>query len=73
MKFGANRSQLYDAQKTARAKWDVAQDGWDDSARAEFAEQVWEPLDHAVSEVLQAVDLLSALFAQVRQDCEFTP
>jgi hypothetical protein len=73
MKFGANRSQLYDAQKTARAKWDAAQDGWDDAARAEFAEQVWEPLDHAVSEVLQAVDLLSALFAQVRQDCEFTP
>ncbi len=71
MRFGANRSQLYDAQKTARAKWDTAQDDWDDAARAEFDEQTWQPLDHAVADVLQAVDLLSSLFAQVRQDCEF--
>ena len=30
MKFGASRSQLYDAQKTARAKWEVATETWDD-------------------------------------------
>jgi hypothetical protein len=73
MRFGANRSQLYDAQKTARAKWDAAQDAWDDAARAEFDEHTWQPLDRAVTDVLEAVDQLTALFAQVRQDCEFTP
>ena len=73
MRVGANRGQLYDAQKVARSKWDDAQDAWSDAARAEFAEQTWEPLDHAVTDVLQAVDLLSALFAQVRAECEFTP
>ena len=73
MRVGSHRGQLYDAQKTARARWDAAQDDWDDAARAEFAEQVWEPLDHGVGDVLQAVDQLAALFAQVRQDCEFSP
>ncbi len=71
MKVGAHRSQLYDAQKVARAKWDSTQDAWDDSARAEFDEQTWQPLDRSVSDVLEAVDLLAALFAQVRADCEF--
>lgn len=71
MRFGTNRSQLYDAQKVARAKWELTQDAWDDAARAEFDEQTWQPLDKAVSDVLEAVDLLSALIAQVRADCEF--
>lgn len=73
MRFGSHRGQLYDAQKTARARWDDTRDAWDDAARAGFDEQAWQPLDHAVTDVLQAVDQLTALFAQVRQDCEFTP
>ncbi len=73
MKFGANRSQLYDAQKTARARWDGTSDTWNDAARVEFEDQIWLPLDGQVSNVLRAVDSLSVLFAQVRQDCEFNP
>jgi hypothetical protein len=72
MRFGATRSQLYDAQKTARHRWDDAADTWDDIARREFDEQVWQPLDQTVTDVLRAVDQLTALFAQVRQECEFT-
>lgn len=71
MKFGANRSQLYDAQKTARARWDSTAETWSDDARREFEEQVWEPLDRLVSDTLRAVDQLAVLFAEVRQDCEF--
>ncbi len=71
MRIGSNRSQLFDAQKVARAKWELAQDAWDDAARSEFDEQTWQPLDKAVGDVLQAVDLLAALFAQVRVECEF--
>ena len=71
MRIGSNRSQLFDAQKVARAKWDVVQDAWDDGTRAEFDEQTWQPLDKAVTDVLEAVDLLAALFSQVRAECEF--
>ncbi|OWK43530.1 hypothetical protein [Fimbriiglobus ruber] len=72
MKFGGNRGQLYDAQKTARARWDSTTEIWNDSTRLEFEQQVWEPLDDAVSGALAAVDQLAVLFTQIRQDCEFS-
>jgi hypothetical protein len=71
MRFGATRSQIYDAQKTARAKWDAAQDAWDDEVQRKHGETVIEPLDVAVSDALRAIDQLAVLFTQVRQDCEF--
>ena len=72
MKFGATRSQIYDAQKTARAKWDSTQDSWDDEVHLAHGEKVVEPLDAAVSDALRAIDQLAVLFTQIRQDCEFT-
>jgi hypothetical protein len=71
MRFGASRSQLYDAQKTARVKWDGTLDVWNDQARQDFQEKVWEPMDQYVSDVLRSVDQLTALFSQVRAECEF--
>jgi hypothetical protein len=71
MRFGTTRSQIYDAQKTARAKWDATSDSWDDEVRRGHGETVVEPLDAAVSNTLRAIDQLSVLFTQVRQECEF--
>lgn len=71
MRFGTTRSQIYDAQKTARAKWDAAQDSWDDEVRRGHGEKVVEPLDAAVSNALRAIDQLAVLFVQIRQECEF--
>jgi hypothetical protein len=71
MRFGASRSQLYDAQKSTRAKWELAQEDWDDQARRDFTKTIWEPLDAQVSEVLRAIDQLAVTLTQVRQDCEF--
>jgi hypothetical protein len=71
MRFGTTRSQIYDAQKTARAKWDETQDSWDDEVRRTHGETVVEPLDGSVSDALRAIDQLAVLFTQVRQDCEF--
>jgi hypothetical protein len=71
MRFGASRSQLYDAQKTARARWDATEEVWADATRKDFDEQTWVPLDRAVTDVLRAVDQLGVLFAQIRQECEF--
>ena len=71
MKFGTTRSQIFDAQKTAAAKWRATCDEWDDAVRREHGEQVVEELDNAVSETLRAIDLLATLFVQIRQECEF--
>jgi hypothetical protein len=71
MKFGASRSQLYDAQKTARAKWDFVLDVWTDSRKTEFEEKTWAPLDAQVGEYLRAVDQLAVIFTQVRSECAF--
>jgi hypothetical protein len=73
MKFGATRGQLYDAQKTARARWESAEELWHDDSRREFEDQVWVPMDQLVADVLRAVDQLAVLFTQVRQDCEYHP
>lgn len=71
MKFGATRSQIYDAQKTARAKWAETFDSWDDQVHQEHEDKVVQPLDAAVSDALRAIDQLAVLFTQIRQDCEF--
>jgi hypothetical protein len=71
VKFGTTRSQIYDAQKTARAKWLAAQDAWDDEVQRNHGEQFVEPLDEAVSDTLRAIDMLAVLFTQIRQECEF--
>ncbi len=71
MRFGTTRSQIYDAQKTAQAHWYATVDDWDDGVRREHDEGVWEPLDRTVSDALRAIDQLSVLFTQVRNECEF--
>lgn len=71
MKFGATRSQIYDAQKNARAKWDSIGDEWDDSVRRDHGEKVVHELDRSVSDVLSSIDQLTTLFVQIRQECEF--
>lgn len=70
MKFGSTRSHLYDAQKTARANWEAVQQVWQDRNRDEFDEQVFEPLDRLVTDALRGIDQLSAVFSQVRQECD---
>jgi hypothetical protein len=62
---------LYDAQKTARAKWEAVGELWNDSTRREFETKTWEPLDREAGEALRAMDQLAVLFAQVRQQCEY--
>ena len=71
MKFGASRSQLYDAQKTARARWELVTEVWSDDSRREFEEQTWQPLDQMASDALRAIDQLSVMMTQIRQECEF--
>jgi hypothetical protein len=71
MRFGTTRSQIYDAQKTARAKWAATAEEWDDAVRRNHGETVIEELDHSVSDILRAIDQLATLFVQIRQECEY--
>ena len=71
MKFGASRSQLYDAQKTARARWDFVTETWSDASRVEFEEATWQPLDQMATDALRGIDQLSVMITQIRQECEF--
>jgi hypothetical protein len=71
MRFGTTRSQIYDAQKTARAKWNATEDDWNDQVRREHGENVVEELDKNVSDILRAIDQLATMFVQIRQECEY--
>jgi hypothetical protein len=71
MRFGTTRSQFYDAQKNARARWEATCEEWDDDVRREHGELVVDELDKTVSDVLRAIDQLTTLFVQIRQECEF--
>ena len=71
MRFGTTRSQIYDAQKTARAHWSATEDEWNDQVRRDHSEIVWEPLDLTVSDTLRAIDQLTVLFSQIRNECEY--
>jgi hypothetical protein len=71
MRFGTTRSQIYDAQKTARVKWEITGDDWDDSVRRDHGEKIVDELDKTVSNILRAIDQLATLFTQIRQECEF--
>jgi len=71
MRFGTTRSQIYDAQKTARAHWAATEDHWSDEVRIEHGESVWDPLDQTVGDTLRAIDQLAVLFAQIRNECEY--
>jgi hypothetical protein len=71
MRFGATRSQIYDAQKTARARWDGTETDWNDPVRREHGETIVEPLDALVGDTLRAIDQLAVLFTQIRQECEY--
>jgi len=71
MRFGTTRSQVYDAQKSARARWDATCDEWDDGVRRSHGELVVVELDKAVSDVLRGIDQVATLFVQIRRECEF--
>jgi hypothetical protein len=73
MRFGTTRSQIYDAQKTARAKWQATEDDWNDQVRRDHGEVIVDELDKAVSNILRAIDQLATLFVQIRQECEHQP
>jgi hypothetical protein len=64
------RYKLHSALKTLRGVWEQASDRWKDPVRQQFEEQFWNTLEPAVLSTLAAMDRLSLVLREARQDCE---
>lgn len=69
MKIDAGRGKLYDAHKVIRSQWDAVSETWGDSVKAEFEEQVWDPLDQYTADGLRAIDRLAQILNECRRAC----
>ncbi len=70
MNLDAGRAMLHSAHKTLQAKWDAAEQCWQDEQRRLFEEQVGGPLRQMVGVVLQAVDQMQVQLHQMKRECE---
>jgi hypothetical protein len=69
MKVDGGRGKLYDAHKVIRRQWDEVNERWSDTVRAEFEEQIWDPLDQLTGDELRAIDRLSRILTECRREC----
>lgn len=70
MKVDAARGRLYDSFKNLGHRWSDTEELWGDEVKRDFEEKLWEPLGQMTSEALRAIDRLSQIFMQMRQECE---
>jgi hypothetical protein len=60
---------LFDALQQLRRRWDEIEPHWNDPVRLEFEEKIGEPLYLMSEETLRAIDRLSQVFTQARNEC----
>jgi hypothetical protein len=63
------RYRLYEALKTLRATWNEVEQRWRDPVRQQFEQQCWNPLEPTVVATMSAIDTLSQVLVQARQEC----
>lgn len=73
MSLSTGRIQLYSALKTAKEHWEEVRVAWHDSVSADFEETCLLPLEQQVRTTLRALDQLSAILAQMHEECGDTP
>jgi hypothetical protein len=61
--------QLHSALKTLRLRWDDARLVWSDSVRRDFEEHHWDPLVAQLMTTHTAMEHLSQVVGQMKQDC----
>jgi hypothetical protein len=69
MSLNAGWAELQSALKDLRKHWEEVQAVWKDAARDDFEETCWEPLEDRVGGTLRAMDRLSLMLGQLKQDC----
>ncbi|MEZ6142614.1 MAG: hypothetical protein R3B84_18800 [Zavarzinella sp.] len=63
------KGQLADAWKTFQAHWDLTSETWNDTVHQDFQENFWEPLKQLVANEIRAMEQLSTILRQCRQEC----
>lgn len=69
MSLDAGRARLFTSFKTFKERWAEVQLHWHDGVRREFDEQHMEPMERDVVRMLAAIDMLSQVVNQVKQEC----
>ncbi len=69
MSLGTGWAELQSALKDLRKHWDTVQGVWKDAARDDFEDNDWGPLEERVRAALRAMDRLSQVLGQMKQDC----
>jgi hypothetical protein len=70
MSLDTGRYQLYSTWKTAKEKWDLFQESWNDPIRRQFEEKFWAPVQPLILRTLSAIDKLSQEIIQMRRECD---
>ena len=69
MSLSVAKTNLVDALKQFRLRWDKIKDTWDDEARRKFEKDFIEGLEPRVVAAAKGLDHVTELLAQVKRDC----
>jgi len=69
MSLATGRAKLVETSKTLTAHWEAVRDGWGDQACQEYEEEHVAPIAPQVATAIRAMDRLTVVLAQMRQEC----
>ncbi len=69
MSLDAGRARLFTSYKALGERWSEVQLHWHDVVQQEFSRRQWDQLEPCVVRVLGAIDRLSQIMTQARQEC----
>jgi hypothetical protein len=67
--LNTSSSDLRNAWKVLRLRWDELNTGWNDAASQNFAEHHLLPLEEAVTEAIKDIDKLAQVITRAKHDC----
>jgi hypothetical protein len=70
MSLSSARGKLHESFRVLESRWIDTRHGWNDQMGRQFEKDFWEPLPPAVESALRAIDRLSTVLHQMRQECE---
>ena len=69
MTLATGRAKLVETTKTLTVHWETVREGWGDRACQEYEEKHVAPIAPQVAAAVRAMDRLTAILAQMRQEC----
>ena len=69
MSVDLGRTTIFKEFEALKHRWKETESIWKDVVRAEFSKDKWEPLDSSVMVALSALDRLTPILIQVREQC----